>query len=100
MPQPRRFDRHAVYLCRPAEGFTPQRAWDYPQEILAAHLYRKRLSIADAASFARIHNGDQMRRHQVSKQPVTEWAVVVHYLRPRVRKQRPGKGNLAKGGAA
>lgn len=88
MPQHRRYDRHAVYLCRPAEGFRPQRAWDYPPIIESATLYKKRLSIADAASFARIHNGEQIKRLQADKQPLTQWAVVVYYLNPRTRKQR------------
>jgi hypothetical protein len=79
-------------LCRPGEGFKPQRAWDFPQEILSAHLYKKRLSIADAASFARICNGEQMKRLHLGKQPVTEWALVVHHLRPRVHN---GKGGAA-----
>jgi hypothetical protein len=90
MPQPRRQDRHAVYLCQPAEGWKPQRVWDYPQTIVSAHLYRKRLSMDDALAFARIHNQNQERRLYAEGQPITEWAMVVHYLRPRNKLKGPG----------
>ena len=88
MPKPRKNDRNAVYFCQPGADFKPQRVWDFPQAITSANLYRKRLAMADAAGFARTHNAEQIRRLQRDRTPITEWAIVLRYLRPVHRRPR------------